>query len=93
MVALGADVAVEPGAGTKWILDADYAAAGATVTADAVNGLPAHAGDARADQTLAAVEPEGEAQDRRQGHQHGRSVAFQMAVVTITRQCSRRFYG
>jgi proton-translocating NAD(P)+ transhydrogenase subunit alpha len=39
MVALGANVAVEPGAGTKsGILDADNAAAGATVTADAVNG-------------------------------------------------------
>jgi hypothetical protein len=31
---------------------------------------------------LVAVEPEGEAdQDRRQGHQHGRSVAFQIAVI------------
>jgi len=35
--ALGADVAVEPGAGLKaGVLDADYEAAGATVTADAV---------------------------------------------------------
>jgi len=35
--ALGADVAVEPGAGIKsGVLDADYAAAGATVTQDAV---------------------------------------------------------
>src|SRR2546428_471826 len=35
--ALGIDVAVEPGAGTKsGVLDADYQAAGATVTADAV---------------------------------------------------------
>jgi hypothetical protein len=57
--------AVESGAGT----DADYAAAGTTVTADADNGFPAHTGDARADQTLVAVEPGGEAdQDRRQGH-------------------------
>ena len=38
MMALGADVAVEPGAGMRsGILDADYAAAGATVTTDAVN--------------------------------------------------------
>ncbi|MBK5961406.1 NAD(P) transhydrogenase subunit alpha [Rhodoplanes elegans] len=36
MMALGADVAVEPGAGVKsGILDADYQAAGATVTRDA----------------------------------------------------------
>ena len=39
MIALGAQVAVEPGAGTKsGVLDADYTAAGATVTPDAVNG-------------------------------------------------------
>ena len=39
IIALGADVAVEPGAGQKsGILDADYAAAGAAVAADAVNG-------------------------------------------------------
>ena len=39
IVGLGAEVAVEPGAGLKsGILDADYSAAGATVTADAVNG-------------------------------------------------------
>jgi len=39
MIGLGAEVAVEPGAGVKsGILDADYAAAGATVTKDAVNG-------------------------------------------------------
>ena len=39
IIALGADVAVEPGAGVKsGILDADYSAAGATVTKDAVNG-------------------------------------------------------
>jgi H+-translocating NAD(P) transhydrogenase subunit alpha len=38
MTALGAQVAVEPGAGAKsGILDADYTQAGATVTADAVN--------------------------------------------------------
>jgi proton-translocating NAD(P)+ transhydrogenase subunit alpha len=37
IIALGADVAVEPGAGIKsGIPDAEYAAAGATVTADAV---------------------------------------------------------
>jgi NAD(P) transhydrogenase subunit alpha len=37
MKALGADMTVEPGAGDKsGVLDADYAAAGATVTADAV---------------------------------------------------------
>jgi NAD(P) transhydrogenase subunit alpha len=37
--ALGADVAVEPGAGVKsGFLDADYAAAGATLASDAVNG-------------------------------------------------------
>jgi NAD(P) transhydrogenase subunit alpha len=37
MKALGADVAVEPGAGLKsGVLDADYEAAGATMTADAV---------------------------------------------------------
>jgi H+-translocating NAD(P) transhydrogenase subunit alpha len=39
MITLGADVAVEPGAGVKsGILDADYAAAGATVTKDALSG-------------------------------------------------------
>jgi H+-translocating NAD(P) transhydrogenase subunit alpha len=39
MTALGAQVAVEPGAGVKsGILDADYTAAGATVASDAVNG-------------------------------------------------------
>jgi NAD(P) transhydrogenase subunit alpha len=39
MIALGAEIAVEPGAGVKsGILDADYAAAGATVAADAVTG-------------------------------------------------------
>ena len=39
MVGLGAEVAVEPGAGFKsGILDADYAAAGATVARDALNG-------------------------------------------------------
>src|ERR1700736_4417503 len=39
MKALGADVAVEPGAGIKsGILDADFAAAGATVSPDAVKG-------------------------------------------------------
>jgi NAD(P) transhydrogenase subunit alpha len=39
IVALGAEVAVEPGAGQKsGVLDADYAAAGATVAADAARG-------------------------------------------------------
>ena len=39
MIGLGAEVAVEPGAGVKsGILDADYTAAGATVTPDALNG-------------------------------------------------------
>ena len=39
LIGLGAEVAVEPGAGLKsGILDADYTAAGASVTADAVNG-------------------------------------------------------
>jgi NAD(P) transhydrogenase subunit alpha len=39
LVGLGAEVAIEPGAGIKsGILDADYAAAGAKVAADAVNG-------------------------------------------------------
>ena len=39
MIGLGAEVAVQPGAGVKsGILDADYTAAGATVSADAVNG-------------------------------------------------------
>jgi H+-translocating NAD(P) transhydrogenase subunit alpha len=39
MVGLGAEVAVEPGAGLKsGILDADFSAAGASVTKDAVNG-------------------------------------------------------
>jgi H+-translocating NAD(P) transhydrogenase subunit alpha len=39
MIALGAEVAVEPGAGLKsGILDSDYSAAGATVSKDAVNG-------------------------------------------------------
>ena len=39
MIGLGAEVAVQPGAGVKsGILDADYAAAGATVSADAIQG-------------------------------------------------------
>jgi NAD(P) transhydrogenase subunit alpha len=39
MIGLGAEVAVEPGAGIKaGILDADYVAAGATVTKEAVSG-------------------------------------------------------
>jgi H+-translocating NAD(P) transhydrogenase subunit alpha len=39
IMALGAEVAVEPGAGIKsGILDADYSAAGARVAADALNG-------------------------------------------------------
>src|SRR6202161_1406680 len=39
MIGLGAEVAVEPGAGVKsGVLDADYPAAGATVSADALNG-------------------------------------------------------
>jgi NAD/NADP transhydrogenase alpha subunit len=39
MIGLGAEVAVEPGAGIKsGILDADYAAAGATVGKEAVAG-------------------------------------------------------
>ena len=39
LTGLGAEVAVEPGAGIKsGILDADYAAAGASVAADAVHG-------------------------------------------------------
>jgi NAD(P) transhydrogenase subunit alpha len=39
MIALGAEVAVEPGAGNKsGILDRDYEAAGASVSADAFNG-------------------------------------------------------
>jgi NAD(P) transhydrogenase subunit alpha len=39
MIGLGAEVAVQPGAGVKsGILDADYAAAGAAVSADAIHG-------------------------------------------------------
>src|SRR6202451_2277798 len=39
MIGLGAEVTVEPGAGIKsGVLDADYTAAGATVSADALNG-------------------------------------------------------
>src|ERR1051325_12124317 len=39
MIGLGAEVAVQPGAGVKsGILDADYATAGAKVSADALNG-------------------------------------------------------
>ena len=39
LIGLGAEVAVEPGAGVKsGVLDADYAAAGATVTRDTLNG-------------------------------------------------------
>src|SRR6202451_2846988 len=39
MLALGAEVAVEPGAGVKsGILDRDFTAAGASITADAVSG-------------------------------------------------------
>ena len=49
--------------------------------------LPAHAGDARADQELVANEPEGETdQDRCEVVSHGRYVAFQMAEVAIPRQ-------
>jgi Alanine dehydrogenase len=39
IIALGAEVAVEPGAGIKsGILDADYSAAGAKISPDALNG-------------------------------------------------------
>ena len=39
MIGLGAEVAVQPGAGVKsGILDADYTAAGAAVSADALSG-------------------------------------------------------
>jgi NAD(P) transhydrogenase subunit alpha len=39
MIGLGADVAVEPGAGVRsGVLDADYAAAGAAISADAIRG-------------------------------------------------------
>src|ERR1700759_5045378 len=39
MIGLGAEVAVQPGAGTKsGILDADYATAGAKVSSDALQG-------------------------------------------------------
>jgi len=39
MIGLGAEVAVEPSAGVKsGVLDADYTAAGATISADALNG-------------------------------------------------------
>src|ERR1700733_6033825 len=39
MIGLGAEIVVEPGAGTKsGILDADYAAAGASVAAAALHG-------------------------------------------------------
>src|SRR5262245_30088025 len=39
LVGLGADVAIEPGAGVKsGVLDSDYTAAGATIAADAVSG-------------------------------------------------------
>jgi NAD(P) transhydrogenase subunit alpha len=56
MIGLGAQVAVEPGAGTKsGILDADYTAAGATVTPDAVND---------ADMVLMVRRPEGVALSR-----------------------------
>jgi hypothetical protein len=69
------------------ILDADCAAAGATVTADLSAAFLS-----RRRQMLIAVEPEGEAdQDRRQGHQHGRSVAFQIAVIISIPQVSGDF--
>jgi NAD(P) transhydrogenase subunit alpha len=56
MIGLGAQVAVEPGAGTKsGVLDADYAAAGAAVTPDAVND---------ADMVLMVRRPEGVALSR-----------------------------
>jgi NAD(P) transhydrogenase subunit alpha len=52
MIGLGANVAVEPGAGVKsGILDADYATAGATVSADAASG---------ADIVLQVRRPEGQ---------------------------------
>ncbi len=74
MVALGADVAVEPGAGTK--------------SGFSMPTMPPPAPrDARADQTLVAVEPEGELiKTGTKVISHGRSVAFQMAEVAITRQ-------
>jgi NAD(P) transhydrogenase subunit alpha len=51
MIGMGAEVAVEPGAGLKsGILDADYAAAGATISADAL---------ASADIVLQVRRPEG----------------------------------
>jgi H+-translocating NAD(P) transhydrogenase subunit alpha len=56
MIGLGADVAVEPGAGdNSGILDADYTAAGATVTPEAANG---------ADIVLMVRRPEGAALSR-----------------------------
>ena len=66
MIALGAEVAVEPGAGMKsGILDADFSAAGATVTNDAVNG---------ADVVLKVRRPQASElshlQERRDRHRH-----------------------
>ena len=66
MIGLGAEVAVEPGAGVKsGILDADFSAAGATVTKDAVNG---------ADIVLKVRRPQASElsryQERRHGHRH-----------------------
>jgi H+-translocating NAD(P) transhydrogenase subunit alpha len=56
MIGLGAEVAVEPGAGAKsGIPDADYTAAGATISPDAVNG---------ADIVLMVRRPEGAALPR-----------------------------
>ena len=48
LTALGAEVAVEAGAGVKsGVLDTDYTAAGATVSANAIDGADVVAGQIR----------------------------------------------
>ena len=66
IIGLGAEVAVEPGAGLKsGILDADYSAVGATVTKDAVSRRRHRAEGAAAASFRAAALQEG-----RDGHRH-----------------------
>ena len=68
MIGLGAEVAVEPGAGLKsGILDADYAAAGATVTKDAVRRRRHRAQGAAAASVRAFALEEGRHRHRHHG--------------------------
>ena len=68
LIGLGAEVAVEPGAGVKsGILDADFTAAGATVAADAVEGRRRRAQGAPPGRDRARELQEGRARHRHHG--------------------------